>query len=331
MSTPPPAKTPVNDDLDDLDDLDDYLDEFQDEVLSRPYDEVTRESATATVSTTTTSTTASAAKEKPEEKTTPASSTTTTTAAAAAAAAASSEPTEEQVLEQFKSLMGQQSPDLQKQFEQMVSDMSALGVDGPSTSNATPQPPSKPENLKDTISSTLNRLKESNAKIDQTLKDEQLPSQDLLTDLLSQLNGADGEGDIGALLTEMLNSLASKEVLYEPLKDLNTKYPLWLKENAEKTSKADMERYTKQAAIVSAIVEEFDKPDYSDDNDEQRAFISQKLEEMQESGDPPKDLMGDAEKAGIPGFGFGGDDDASLPEGIDKDMEKELEQQCQQQ
>lgn len=269
---------------DDLDDLDDYLDEFQDEILSKPAEELAKE----------------AEEMKGEEE---------------------EELNEDELAGQLESVLkelGEESPEAKAQLEALMKNFAEFE----NQVDVKKQEPT-PTNLKDTISSTLNRLKESGNKVDQSIKDEQ-PDQ-LLENLLGQLDLGEDGFDIGNLLGELLDQLASKAVLYEPLKDLSVKYPKWIEENKDSVTEEELIRYNKQSDIVQSIVSKFEEESYSDASDKE--FISAKLEEMQNSGNPPNDLMGDLSKTGLPGFQFDGED---MPDDIGKDLEKDLES-CQQQ
>ena len=68
-----------------------------------------------------------------------------------------------------------------------------------------------------------------------------------MTQLLSGMGDAgDGDFDMSKLLVDMLEQLSSKEVLYEPIKDLNTKFPEYLQQNKDKLDEAKYKNYTQQ-------------------------------------------------------------------------------------
>lgn len=180
------------------------------------------------------------------------------------------------------------------------------------------------------IKETAQRLHKRDQSLDDDLDSEMAASnpQNLLALLLA---GKDGdEGDMLNLLVEMLEQLLSKEVLYEPIKDLNTKYPGWLNANASALSDEDSLKYNQQYALTTEILAIFDDSKYSDDNSAQRDTINALLESLQDLGQPPADLVSDG--GDIPGLGAFGDDgdldfsDKDLPPGF----QKELEEGCKQ-
>lgn len=132
------------------------------------------------------------------------------------------------------------------------------------------------EELRDTIEETLHRLK--------TKEDEDESLEELLKNMSI-------DGDIGKALMDSMGVLMSKSVLYEPLKDITSKYPNWLAKNKDSATAEDFERYSKQYAIVQCIVDRFEAEDYDDEKDKE--FISTKLDEMEATGNPPEELMGE--------------------------------------
>ncbi|KAJ3003824.1 hypothetical protein NUW54_g2654 [Trametes sanguinea] len=109
----------------------------------------------------------------------------------------------------------------------------------------------------------------------------------------------------------MMSQLMSKEVLYEPLKELHDKFPSYLEDNASKLSEEDKKRYVAQSKIVAEIVATFEDPSYSDEDPQKGLKVVELMQEMQEHGSPPAEIMGPLP----PGFDLGPDGLPSLPEG----------------
>lgn len=82
-------------------------------------------------------------------------------------------------------------------------------------------------------------------------------------------NGAESEEELQGLLENMMSQLMSKDVLYEPLKELHSKFPAYLKDNAATLKAEDKQRFEAQQKIVTEIVDIFEDPTYSADNSEQ--------------------------------------------------------------
>ena len=106
---------------------------------------------------------------------------------------------------------------------------------------------------------------------------------------MSSLGDMGGEGDteegLQGFLETMMSQLMSREVLYEPLKEMHEKvwqftnpliqptssceqFPGYLIENEHKLSQQDKDRYTKQQKTVAQIVAVFGAKDYSEEDPE---------------------------------------------------------------
>lgn len=153
-----------------------------------------------------------------------------------------------------------------------------------------------------TIAETMERLQKSQKPGTSDAGDVDALAQ-LLQGLQGDAEDGPGLGGLDGILGNLLNELASKDVLYEPLKELHTNYPAWLTENASKLSDDERVRFEKQKGIVEAVVLKFESPDYSDQNAAHREFIAAKMAEMEETGAPPAELAGDVTGGGIPGLG----------------------------
>ena len=97
------------------------------------------------------------------------------------------------------------------------------------------------------------------------------------------------------MMDNMLQHLLSKEVLYEPMKEIAEKYPPWLKRNSKKIPDDELVRYEAQLVKVRAIIAA-----YEDDNTDFKHIVTL-LQEMQSFGLPPDEIMKEmANKKGIP-------------------------------
>ncbi|KAG7935516.1 hypothetical protein KL934_002075 [Ogataea polymorpha] len=277
---------------DDLDDLDDLLDDFDDEILSKPPGATLKQDQELTIA--------------PDE-----------------------EPNldDKELFGKLLQEIGSQDPDLSKNLGSFLDDIGKQNT-GPSS----PQPATK-NNFQDVISETINRLKESGEQVDKSIKHED-GNDELITNLLKSLDlnldlkGLDGQNggveDVGNLLVEMLEKLSSKNVLYEPLNDLYQKFPAWL-EKPENQQDENFSKYQQQYAVIREIISTFDLPDHEDKKN--KDIINIKLEELQELGMPPKELLNDDLKF----LNFGGNSELELDDNdIPEDINKELEDTCKQ-
>ncbi|ODQ76970.1 hypothetical protein BABINDRAFT_25115, partial [Babjeviella inositovora NRRL Y-12698] len=264
------------------DDFDDLLDEFQDEILSKP-------PGSAAV----------------DENATPTADDLS------------------QINDVLKE-MGLEDPESKAQLESLLSQFGGEAGAGP-------------QDFKSIMAETLLRVKTSGVNIDEQLKSEQAQKkgseEEMLMSLLSGLGGAGGDEEgLAALLSEMMEQLSSKAVLYEPMKDLNDKYPAWLAENKASLKADEYTKYDDQFLIVKIIVLKFESPEYDDSNTFMRNEISEQLELLQKSGDPPAELVGDMDQLGglfgggaegAPGLGE--DDDFNMDD-LPEDLKKSLQE-----
>lgn len=310
LATEPTQEPTVEkkDAADDEDDLDDLLDEFDEQILSKP------------PGSTVTATNADSANESQGTSTTK---------------KPSEAPQEDDFqinMEELIKDLNIEDPKAKEEFEHLVKQFE-------NTHRADAKKAMEPQNFDNVVKDTMERLKKQGETIDEQLKNDPTSSnpEDMLTQLLAGMGGgADGDFDMSKLLTDMLEQLSSKDVLYEPIKDLNTKFPEFLKEQKGKISEEDHTRYTKQYEITNDIMNLFESSDFDNESLQKREEVNKLLESLQELGNPPTELVGDAKD--FPGLGdlgaLGGEgldgldfDSKDLP----KDFEKELEEGCKQQ
>ncbi|KAG7810251.1 hypothetical protein KL924_002519 [Ogataea haglerorum] len=277
---------------DDLDDLDDLLDDFDDEILSKPPGATLKQDQEHTTT----------QDEGPNLD-------------------------DKELFGKLLKEIGAQDPDLSKNLGGFLDDI------GKQNSGSSSPRPATRNNFQDVISETINRLKESGEQVDKSIKEED-GNDELITSLLKSLDlnldlkGLEGQNggveDVGNLLVEMLDKLSSKNVLYEPLNDLYQKFPAWL-ENPENQQDGNYTKYQQQYAVIKQIISTFDLPDHEDKKNKE--IISSKLEELQELGMPPKELLNDDLKF----LNFGGNSELELDDNdIPEDINKELEDTCKQ-
>ncbi|PYI34147.1 Pex19-domain-containing protein [Aspergillus indologenus CBS 114.80] len=159
-----------------------------------------------------------------------------------------------------------------------------------------------PETFNDTIQRTIERMKESGDKATAAAEEEDGDADDLVAQLIKAIEagagagGAGGDGDdadLTKMFQGMMEQLSNKEILYEPMKELDTKFGPWLAENtaAGKVSGEERQRYEKQAAVVAQIVAKFEDQAYTDEDPKCREYVWEKMQEMQACGNPPDELI----------------------------------------
>ncbi|KAI6169828.1 Pex19 protein [Pisolithus thermaeus] len=119
------------------------------------------------------------------------------------------------------------------------------------------------------------------------------------------------EGDeLTGMLEAMMGQLMSKEVLYEPLKELDEKFPAYLASHPA-LSAEDKERYEKQRTCIKQLLTIFEEKGYNEEDPKTREKITEAMSELQSYGSPPEEIMGPLP----PGMAMGADGLPELPEG----------------
>lgn len=221
------------------------------------------------------------------------------------------------------------NPEMAKQFEEMMTGQfpgfneqtmsNSTGNDGTQDSlnrandsasqpqgNSTNAVPTSGPNFQDSIKRTMDRMRESNASASAASATSNNPSEDdFMTQMLNEIaqanGGADGnpEDAFSNMLLGMMEQLTNKEILYEPMKELDSKFPDWLSEREPGKPKASTitnearAKYKDQQSLVHEIVQRFEQAGYSDQNAGDREFIVERMQKMQAAGAPPSDLVGD--------------------------------------
>lgn len=202
-----------------------------------------------------------------------------------------------QLQAQMEELLGQ--GDIQKQFEDIMKEMGEVigegagpetpeGAAGASKAGASASPGAsgsaqKTEaNFQETIRKTMERMQESG---DQASAAAAADEDDILAKMLKEMEsgGFGGEGsdeDFSKILMGMMEQLTNKDILYEPMKELNDKYPKWLEDNKDKTPKDDLKRYEEQQVLVKEITARFERSGYSDSNQQDREYIVERMQKV---------------------------------------------------
>ncbi|CAG2174485.1 unnamed protein product [Oppiella nova] len=166
----------------------------------------------------------------------------------------------------------------------------------------------------------LETLKTISEKAQTVVGQENNLSEEELAKIWSNLGMGGDEEDTGAnsftnlvpLMTNMMQNLLSKELLYPALSELAEKYPIYLSENKDSLSAEDLKRYTKQMELMKEVCNEFDaeKPEDSESVKKERfQRILSVMQAMQNCGSPPTQLIGD-----VPDFATGLPPDLKLPD-----------------
>ena len=193
------------------------------------------------------------------------------------------------------------SPDMQAQLENMLKELGgaaalgeAAGLGAPGSAASTSKEPAAKagpaaaasateESFQETIKKTMERMRESGDQATAAATSDN--TDDLMAEMMKamQAGGLDGEGgeeDFSKMLLGMMEQLTNKEILYEPMKELDDKFPDWMKKNAGKVNEADMKRYKEQQIYVREIVKRFELKTYTDENAADREYIVDRMQKV---------------------------------------------------
>ncbi|KAI0433578.1 Pex19 protein family-domain-containing protein [Xylaria sp. FL1042] len=200
------------------------------------------------------------------------------------------------------------SPDMQAQFENIFKELGATATTGSSDeSGSIPKPPegiaaelSQDASFQETIRRTMERMQASGDQATAAATAEG-SEDDFIAEMMKAMKdmpGGDGsEEDFSKLLMGMMEQLTNKEILYEPMKELNDKFPGWMEKNKDTIAEGDLKRYQEQQVLVGEMVAKFEEPTYSDSTAADREYIVDRMQKMQAAGSPPHDLVGDMPSA----------------------------------
>jgi peroxin-19 len=141
--------------------------------------------------------------------------------------------------------------------------------------------------FQDTIRKTMERMQESSSSADAAAQNES--EDDILAQMLKEMEkggfGGPEGGDEGfsKMLMGMMEQLTNKDILYEPMKELDEKFPAWLEQNREKLQKEnpdDLKRYEEQQKLVAEITKKFEEDGYSDESPSHREYIVDRMQKV---------------------------------------------------
>lgn len=234
----------------------------------------------------------------------PASSSSTAEAVKKDTAVKGAAPSEEDFAAQLQAGMNSliseldENPDMKKQFEDMMQELISAGqapTDAqaaehikkageavPTDADEKARAGKGQDKFQDTIRKTMERMQQSDTAASTSATSAAGKSEEeMLMEMLKGLGtGEGGEEDFNSMLLNMMTQLTNKEILYEPMKELNDKFPAWMEKNKASTSAADLERYQEQERLVREIVGRFERKGYSDDNADDREYIVERMQKV---------------------------------------------------
>jgi len=118
---------------------------------------------------------------------------------------------------------------------------------------------------------------------------EGIDEEQMLKDMMAQFEsfGADQDFNADSVINGMMEQLLSKELMYEPMKQVTEKFPSWLKRHKETLPEQEYRQRCKQYEYFQKLVRVYE----NDPNNVQGLMIL--MQEVQEYGQPPPEIIQD--------------------------------------
>ncbi|EQC29562.1 hypothetical protein SDRG_12571 [Saprolegnia diclina VS20] len=205
-----------------------------------------------------------------------------------------------------KFLEDAQNPEFQSVLEQAFREMNADATagDGESVESLLKSLKMKTDGPVDVdvgVAKTLQSMAKAAEDMEglDTNKTEEM-GEAMMQEMMRQFEQMGEKNDFTGLVDGMMHQLLSKDIMYDPMKQICAKYPEWLAEKESMLSKEDYARYGKQYQYFQQILAVYDtEPD-------NYTRLSDLMQEMQECGQPPSEIV----KELAPGLQF---DDDGMP------------------
>ena len=136
------------------------------------------------------------------------------------------------------------------------------------------------------VASTLKMMSEASSDMEgmDTAAAEQM-GEDIMKKMMGEFEKLGEKQDFQEIIDGMMRQLLSKEVMYEPMKEITKKFPKWLAENEDSLAKDDYERFGKMYQYFQKIVAVYE----SEPNNYTR--LMELMQDMQECGQPPAEIV----------------------------------------
>lgn len=109
--------------------------------------------------------------------------------------------------------------------------------------------------------------------------------EEIMEEMMKEFGKIGAKDDSGDVIDGMLKQLLSKDLMYEPMKQVTEEFPRWLAENKQTLSNEDYCRYGNQYQYFQRIIALYDRePDNF-------VRLMELMQNIQEFGQPPADIM----------------------------------------
>lgn len=130
------------------------------------------------------------------------------------------------------------------------------------------------------------------------------------TGLDEDVDGQNDQGSISSALVDgIMRQLLSKDILYQPMKEIGERYPPWLEANKDSLDPEEYSQYGRQYQYIGKICDI-----YETDPDNFDALMGL-LQDMQECGQPPQEIVDELSPGDASSFAAGFNGLPPLPSG----------------
>lgn len=114
---------------------------------------------------------------------------------------------------------------------------------------------------------------------------ENMGNDAMMEEWVKQFEELSGSQDMESIVETMMQQLLSKEILHEPMKEIEDRYPKWLEDNKVKLSTEEYGRYKKQYEFIRDLNKVYETEPSNFNK------IVELMQKMQECGQPPNDIV----------------------------------------
>ena len=214
---------------------------------------------------------------------------------------------EDAEMEMAKLLQQLQDPEIAKTLEETFSKLSSgdqASVDELAKESLMSSMAQGDGEMDENVAKTLKMLAEASKGMEgaDASQAEEM-GEELMQKMMEEFEKMGQKDDFASVVDGMMHQLLSKDVMYEPMKQVCDKFPEWLADNEDKLPKEEYERYGQQYQFFQRILAVYDsEPDNF-------ARLMELFQDMQDLGQPPADII----KELAPGLKFGPDGMPMLP------------------
>ncbi|KAI9911116.1 hypothetical protein PsorP6_009143 [Peronosclerospora sorghi] len=185
-----------------------------------------------------------------------------------------------------------QDPEFQKVLEQafreLGTDAETKNIEKLLGSLKTPALPKETDDVDAAVAETLQNMSKA-AEGMESVDTAQIEAmgEEMMAEMMKKFEEMGDKHDFKDLVDGMMEQLLSKDIIYDPMKQICERYPEWLAQKEPLLSKEEYQRFDKQYHCFQRIIAVYES------EPENYARLSELMQEMQETGQPPSEIVKD--------------------------------------